>query len=77
MPDFLLEPDDHESLLEPSRRQLRLTTGLADSAAVPAPRRARDHPPCLTAPQEGPRPGGGVAVSVVRPVPGAASAGWH
>jgi hypothetical protein len=44
MPD-LLTPDAHEDLLEPSTRELRLTTGLADLAEVPASRRTRDSPP--------------------------------
>jgi hypothetical protein len=40
MPDPLL-PDDHAGLLEPSTRQLRLTTGLAPTADVPVSARSK------------------------------------
>ena len=44
MPDAPLTPDDHADLLEPSRRQLHLTTGLADTADVPTPARGKTEP---------------------------------
>ena len=44
MHDVPLIPDDHDGILEPSRRQMRLTTGLAPTAAMPKAR-TQDLPP--------------------------------
>jgi len=49
MPDAPLTPDAHADLLEPSRRQLHLTSGLAPTADVPPPARTKtEPPPCYT-----------------------------